>query len=341
MNMIASVAPLRAALKSTVAGLLIGAAAFSAAISEAQAETLRLLSNLEINDPTIQNSLVPFIEAVKEATAGEIEIAYNGPEVVPGFEQFQPVQAGAFQLLYTHPVYFNGTTTVGVSIDATEPDPEARRSSGYFDQLDSYFGTLGMKLVAIVPTGTRGYQFVLKQPLAGEANSLQGRKIRGNATYQPVIEAFGGTVVVLPAGDVYTSLDRGVIDGAAWGASGVLDRKWQEVAGYLSRSTFGSSSNIILMNKAAFDGLTAEQQTAILEEGRKMELSTPPIINEIVDAEWAALKEAGMQETNFPPADEAQLESVFRAGIWATASQTDPALVESLRKLAVDAGISN
>jgi|AntAceMinimDraft_12_1070368.scaffolds.fasta_scaffold24663_3 TRAP-type C4-dicarboxylate transport system substrate-binding protein len=324
--------PIRSALLGTVVAI--------STLSSAHAETFRMLANLGINDSQVQASLLPFIESVTEATGGEIDIVYNGPEVVPGNEQFQPVQAGAFHFLYTHPVYFNGITSVGVSIDATAPDPEARRSSGYFNLLDDHFGTLGMKLVAIVPTGTHGYQFILDKPL-GEAPSLQGRKIRGNPTYQPVIEGFGGTVVAMPFTEVYTSLDRGVIDGASWGASGVVTQKWSEVAGYMARPTFGSSSAIILMNKDAFDSMSPELQGMLLEEGRKMELSTPPIIDALVDTEWAQLKAEGMQDTFFPLEEQERLQAIFRSGVWATASKTNPELVQKLRDLAVAAGISD
>ena len=303
------------------------------------AKDIRLVSNLESNDSTIQNSLMPFIKGVKDATGGSLNILFNGPDVVPPFEQFQPVQAGAFQLLYTHPVYFNGTTSVGMCVDATLPDPATRRASGFFDRLDAFYQTQGMKLIAIPANGTKGYQFIVKKPL-GDAPSLQGRKIRGTATYNPVIEGFGGTPVVLAAGEVYTSLDRGVIDGAAWGPSGVVGRKWYEVAKYMTRPTFGSNSNIVLMNKAAFDSLTPAEQKAILDEGRKMELATPPAMDRIIEKEWAELRSLGMSDTMFPASERAKLEEVFQSGIWALASKTDPSTVQALRAIAIKGGIS-
>lgn len=324
----------RAALAACVSLAVITASTFGA-----QADALRLIANLEPNDPTVERSLMPFIASVNEMTGGALEIIYNGPDVVPPFEQFQPVQVGAFQLLYTHPVYFNGTTSVGMAVDATDANSELRRSSGFFDALDEHYQTLGMKLIAIPATGTKGYQLIVKDEL-GDAPSLGGRKIRGNATYSPVIEAFGGTPVVLAAGEIYMSLERGIIDGAAWGASGILNRKWHEVAKYLTRPTFGSNSNVLLMNKAAFDALNPELQGALLAAGRLMEEETPGKMDEFIESEWKALQDLGMKETHFAPSEQEQIQAAFQAGIWEQASVSNAETVVKLRELAVGAGIS-
>ena len=153
----------------------------------------------------------------------------SGPDAVPPLEQFEPVQAGVFDVLFTHPAYHAGATALPLSIDAIAPDPTKRREAGIIETLDKHYETLGLKLIAAPATGSVGFQYVLKEPVDGEP-AFAGRKLRGTVSYQPMIEALGGSLVVMGGGEVYSALQTGVVDGAAWGLTGVKDFKWNEVA---------------------------------------------------------------------------------------------------------------
>ena len=66
---------------------------------------------------------LPFMAAVAAATDGAVTVALTGPDAVPPLEQLEPVQAGVFDLLFTHPAYHAGTTSLGLAIDAVGTDP--------------------------------------------------------------------------------------------------------------------------------------------------------------------------------------------------------------------------
>src|SRR5436190_767043 len=90
-------------------------------------------------------------------------------------------------------------------------------------------------------------QIILRQPV-GPSGDLQGRKIRGTVTYAGVFNLLGASPVVLAPADIYTSLEKGVVDGAGWPVLGVLDYRWYEVAKYIVRPTFGMLTYPIFMN---------------------------------------------------------------------------------------------
>ena len=136
--------------------------------------------------------------------------------------------------------------------------------------MDKHYEGLGLKLVAAPPTGSKGFHYVLKEPITGEP-AFEGRKVRGTVSYQPMIEALGGSLVVMGGGEVYSALQTGVVDGAAWGLTGVKDFKWNEVAGYVTRPVFGQVGVMILMNRDTWNGLTSEQQQAIEAVAVKLE----------------------------------------------------------------------
>ena len=82
---------------------------------------------------------------------------------------------------------------------------------------------------------------VLKS-LPDPETGLKGRKIRGTSTYHPLIKKLGGSPVVLTFGQIYTALEKGVVDGYCWPVYGLLATKFYEAgAKYVMRPTLGVS----------------------------------------------------------------------------------------------------
>lgn len=263
----------------------------------------------------------------------------SGPDAVPPLEQFEPVQAGVFDVLFTHPAYHAGATALPLSIDAIAPDPTKRREAGIIETLDKHYETLGLKLIAAPATGSVGFQYVLKEPVDGEP-AFAGRKLRGTVSYQPMIEALGGSLVVMGGGEVYSALQTGVVDGAAWGLTGVKDFKWNEVAGYLSRPGFGQVGVMIIMNRDAWNELSAEQQTAIEAAALDLETASIERFDALAVTELADLKELGMKETRFSDADAEKLEDLWANGVWSISEGKAGAEATALREQAKAAGLT-
>ena len=319
------------------------AALVSAAVtaSSAGAQELRMVSGFPEGFVFTREIATPFADAVAEETGGEVTIGFTGPDAVPPLEQLEPVQAGVFDVLFTHPAYHAGTTTVGLAIDAIGTDPEARREEGgVLDTIDAHYQTLGLKLIAAPATGTKGFRYFLKAPIEGEP-AFAGRKIRGTVSYHPMIEALGGSGVVMGGGDVYSALQTGVVDGAAWGLTGALDFKWNEVAGYMADPVFGQVGVMILMNLDAWEGLDAEAQAAIEAAALTLEQESIARFDLLAEEERQALLDAGMEMTAFPDADAARLDQLWSDGVWQVASEGQADAVAALREAARASGLSD
>jgi TRAP-type C4-dicarboxylate transport system substrate-binding protein len=307
----------------------------------AQAQTLQLkgLSGFTPNIPFSREIIRVYADNVSKASAGALTLNISGPEVVPVTAQFQPTVAGAFDLLFTHPAYHSGTTAIGLAMDAILPDAAQRRSSGVFDFVDHHYQKLGLKLIAVTPTGTKGFQFVLKNPIKGSPG-LQAMKVRATVSYHPMIKALGGVPVVMGAGDVYSALERGVIDAAAWGTTGVADFKWNEVAKYLARPTFGQASLMVFMNLKTWNSLTPAQQKILSDEALKLETATMTKFDALAAEEYEKLKKLGMQETHFAQSDAARLEDLWAQGVWDVARAKSGAEADKMREIALKAKLT-
>ncbi len=104
-----------------------------------------------------------------------------------------------------------------------------------------------------------------KRPVR-KLEDLSGMKVRclgGNAA--KVLKALGAVPIVIPTGDTYDALRKGIVDGvvAAWDSLETL--KWGEILPYTTVSRYAAvgAAGFIVMNKSRWDGLPAEVQKTI------------------------------------------------------------------------------
>ena len=307
--------------------------------TSASATDLKLLTSWNKNVWPTYVVLDRFVKNVKKFGGDQIKIRISGPEVVPGFEQLQPVKAGVFDILFTHGVYHMGSKGLAAIMDAMNADPVGKRDSGVWDYLDNFYQkTHGLKLLAISPNSTKGYHIFLKKPITN--GDWKGRKIRGTQTYHGVIRMFGGQPVVMPGSQVYSALEKGVVDGAAWPAAGMLSMKHFEVAKYKVRPTFGTSTLPLLMNLKSYNKLSKAEQNILLQAGRVTELEMPWIGDQMQAEEDAELDKKGVKITRLPADKVAEMRRTFSQSVWGLGEKCCGKAAKELRALAEKAGLT-
>ena len=322
--------------KFLIGGLLL-ALALSAA---AQSLELKYLSSWGPNNNTTWGTEQDLMRMVGEESKGRLSIKRSGPEAVPPFEQLQPTGAGVFDLLLTHGAYHAGTTGIGMALDGIVGDPVKRRESGVWAAADKHYRKHGLAVIALMPQGKSGaYNILLRSPV-GPAGDLKGLKIRGSITYHPLFKALGASPVVLAPADIYAALEKGLVDGAGWPVTGITGFKWQEVAKYYIRPSFGVATMMILMNANSFDRLSADDKRAMLEVGRKLELMVWENYEQMAAEELAEMKKAGMKEVRLSKAIEAKLNTWFSEGVWELAIAKNKKEAEDLRELVIKTKMS-
>ncbi|EKF43811.1 TRAP dicarboxylate transporter subunit DctP [Nitratireductor indicus C115] len=294
--------------------ILAAVAMALAAAVPARAETLTMLSSWDESYNAVPVFAQEFAKRLTEKSGGELSVEMRGPETVPPFEQLQPVSAGLFNMLFTHGAYHLGETTMAFGMDAVKDDPQARRESGIYDLIDAHYQQRNLKLIGVFSAAS-GYHILLKNPIA-EDGALKGRKIRASGTYHDLVNELGGSVVTLPASEIYSALERGVVDGAAWPVFGAMDYKWYEVAGYMTRPTFGITNLSLFMNLDTWNGLSAEQQTMVTDIAKELEIEGRKHFEGLWAKEDKAMQDAGLAITEFGPDVAGKVDGIFAAGVW-------------------------
>lgn len=124
-------------------------------------------------------------------------------------------------------------------------------------------------LLFMMGTGPGGIHTVDK-PIA-KPEDLKGLRIRRpSAIAGDIIESAGGTPVGLPAPDIYTSLQRGVLDGMSlpWDAVGAF--KLIELTNTHTNIPFYSSAIMVTMNKDKYAALPDELKKVIDDNSGKV-----------------------------------------------------------------------
>lgn len=317
---------------------LCAVALMAAGAVPANAETLTLLSSWDESYNAVPVFAQGFAERLEEKSGGALTVALRGPETVSPFEQLQPVSAGLFDMLFTHGAYHLGETAMAFGMDAVADDPQARRESGIYDVIDAHYNARNLKLIGVFSAAS-GYHVMLREPI-GDDGALEGRKIRASGTYHDLVTELGGSVVTLPASEIYSSLERGVVDGAAWPVFGAMDYKWYEVADYMTRPTFGVTNLSLFMNLDTWNGLDSDQQALVIDTAKALEVEGRMHFEELWEQEDAAMQEAGLAITEFGPATAESVNAIFAAGIWKQVEAKAGEDGKAFHDLAVEKGLT-
>lgn len=115
-------------------------------------------------------------------------------------------------------------------------------------------------------TGGQRSIYTVDKEVASPAD-MDGMKIRvqESPTSISMIEAMGGAPTPMSFGEVYTSLQQGVIDGAENNETGLTSNKHGEVAKAYSYTEHQYVPDVLIVSTSMWDGLSEEQQQAITD----------------------------------------------------------------------------
>lgn len=320
-------------LKAGLAFVLLFGVLLCGSVQAQKAIEWRMLVSWTAEDTAVKTIINPFIEKVNQRAAGKLKISKFGPEAVPAFQQLKPVRDGLFDALYTHPAYHMGDISLAQGLDLVSATGKERRDAGLLGIVDeAYRKRVNITYVGAPPDGV-GYNLILKKKISKA--DLTGLKIRTNPFYDPIVKALGGAAVGIAPGEIYSALEKGVVDGSTWPAIGITDYKWYEVTKYLLRPRFGESCRGILVNLNSWNRLPKELQDLVTKAAIETEDETPKIQRALLASEEKELQKRGMELLVLPPAEAQKFLSTFYERSWAElVVQRDPEYGPKLKEAA-------
>jgi tripartite ATP-independent transporter DctP family solute receptor len=282
--------------------LLLPLAVLSGCSKEEKSDTyiIRLGHQLDINHP-VHKGLVFLKEELERNSNGEMSIViYPSSQVGDEREVLELIQIGSM-----------GMTKVSASaLETFVPEMKVFSLPYLFNDQTHYWKTLngevGTKLLAAgepyrfkglgyFDAGSRSF-YTTKKPVQSP-DDLKGQKIRvmNSQTAVSMVNTMGGSATPISWGELYTSLQQGVVDGAENNLPSFYFSKHYEVSQYLILDEHTSIPDVIIVGTHVWDQLSATQKTWLTDAMQAATDYQREMWAESTEKSLAIVKEAGVQ----------------------------------------------
>jgi len=310
--------------------LLAAAAAAFAGAAQAQETTLRVVSAFSENTQYVKN-LEGFIGKVNAGGKGVVQLNFiGGPKAMPPFEVGNAVRTGVLDMALTTGAFYTNIMPEADALKLTQVAATELRKNGGHELINKIWNEkANMVYLARIVDYSPFHLYLTKKI---DKPDLTGLKIRITPVYRDFFQALGATVMQTPPGEVYTALERGVVDGYGWPIHGIFDLNWQEKTKYRVDPGFYNAEVSIVVNLDKWKGLTAQQRELLNREAMALEAHND-FWKKYNEDEVRRQKEAGIQVITFDAAAAKQYyEKAYEVG-WASILKASPQYGPQMRKL--------
>jgi TRAP-type C4-dicarboxylate transport system substrate-binding protein len=148
------------------------------------------------------------------------------------------------------------------------------------------------------------------------------------------MKEMGIVPVTLMAGDVYTALERGSVDGFGWPLLGARELGWTDKCKYIIDHPFHAPSNgIILINLNVWNKLPKEVQTKLIDVTAKYEPDMMTYFKKEYEKEWKELDKAGVKRIYFSQKEAKEYIDIIYRVDWDILTEKVPDMVPQLKKI--------
>ena len=138
-------------------------------------------------------------------------------------------------------------------------------------RLDAEMGKQGLKGILFIPWSMEEAGVEASKPIKTPADA-KGLTIRApTEDTAAIFKQWGASVANVSGSELYTALQRGVIQAADSTVTTAVERKLYEVAPYITLVPTSGRASIIYMNKGFFDKLKPELQKVISDAAKEVE----------------------------------------------------------------------
>jgi TRAP-type C4-dicarboxylate transport system substrate-binding protein len=294
----------------------------SAGIAAAQEATLRAVSAFD-EGTRFSINFERFIAKVNAEGKGLVQLRYigGGGKVMNPFELGNALRGGVVDVINAAGAYYTNLLPEADALKLTRRTSQELRQNGGWEYINRLHNEkLNAYYLARQGDGVPFHLYLTRRI---DKPDLTGLKIRVTPVYHAFFAALGATPLRTPPGEVYTALERGVVDGYGWAIQGVLDLGWQEVTKFRVDPGFYNVDVGVLVNLRKWNGLREEQRAFLQRMGLWLESlnAENPRINQEEAAKQAA---AGIQVIAFTPEQSAHYLKVAEEAGWGQVMKVSP-----------------
>jgi TRAP-type C4-dicarboxylate transport system substrate-binding protein len=314
-------------MKKTLMLVVLAAAPF---VAQAQETTLRVVSAFAENTQYVKN-LMPMIQALNTEGKGRLQVNFiGGPKAMPPFEVGNAVRTGVVDMAMTTGAFYTNIMPEADALKLTQIPAQELRKNGGYDLINKIWNEkANMQYLGRVIDYTPFHLYLTKKI---DKPDLTGLKIRITPVYRDFFQALGATVMQTAPGEVYTALERGVVDGYGWPINGIFDFNWHEKTKFRVDPGFYNAEVSLVMNLDKWKALNSGQRDLLMKHVIALENANDSW-KKVNEDDIRKQKEAGIQVISFDAATAKQYYAKAYEVAWENAIKASPQYGPQMRKL--------
>ncbi len=273
-------------------------------------------------------------DKLEERAKGQLTIDYlGGSEVIPGFDQPEATSKGVVDMYWGPLTFLQGVVPETKAINLTEVNTLELRKRGFYELMNEVLHKNNVHDVGNLKTVGSGFG-IHPNVLVEKPEDLKGLKLRSTSLYLSMLEFWGAIPVTMPGDEIYTAMERGVIDGFSWTfSSAILRNSWYEVTKYTIAHPFGGPDLSIVVNLDTWNRIPKPLQKLMVDTLVEVSADWLSHWEEDYTRLLKQLEEKGMEPIYFSEGDAKRyVDSFYEAG-WAGLMEKAPEYGPKLREV--------
>jgi len=273
-------------------------------------------------------------DLVNERAKGELVIDFiGGPEIIPGFDQPKAVMEGSIDIVYNVTAYSAPLVPSADTMHLSQYLPWEERERGVYDLYVELMKEMNTMYLGRMMTPNAGFYFWVNDPVE-RPEDLAGLKMRSAALYDEFMKALSITPVTVAIPDVYSALERGIVDGFGQPIAVAHGMGWTDITKNLIDHMFYNQNGQILVNLDVWNSIPKHLQDIMIEAAAEQEYLTTDYIEEVIKDYRQEMQAIGMQFIKFSPADAKYFIDLAYSTSWEVAKEkVSPEMYARLQQL--------
>lgn len=240
-----------------------------------------------------------FKELVEKGTNGELKVfLYPADQLGKTTEQFEQVQMGTIHMMSSGqpPMTEIEYLSLPYLVKNLDNWKLILNSDIGKEWNQKCLSDYGVRILGLLPRGPR---VISANKIINTMDDLEGMKIRSPERdyYVDTLVAMGAQPTTMSFGEVYTSLQTGVVDGQENPIETIVAAGFHEVQKCIAMTNHINKPAFVVINEEFFGGLTEEQREILIEAQAEAEKLTQALMEQQQVELLKSIKDAGVTVT--------------------------------------------
>jgi len=308
------------------------------------------IGNVQAAEPVVLKGVTPLAknddmlmgwawlaEEIPKRSNGEIVLKWlGGLEAIPQKQQPAALKKGVVTMSYIIGAHTSKLLPEASAIELTQITPWEARKNGFYDRMVEHFKKINMMYLGAT-SAPFGYGLYANIKIENPRDGFKGVRMRVNPTYKALIKVLGITPVSMPSTEIYTAMERGVVDVFGTVSTSVTVRGFHEVSKYIiGPGIWPNSAEAVCVNLDTWKSLSKKHQDFLKEIVAEQERAVYPKMVKLGEDEYQRLLDKGLEHIKWSASDnEWWRETTYKARwneVIQKAPKTGPELFELSKK---------